>query len=95
MTLQVEGPGFMDTAKSTASDLLSLWGQYEATKLNTRFLELQNQNQAIDAVLKTQNSQAGAAAATDQTFSAWMKANPMLAAGLGVAALALLWVAVR
>lgn len=97
MTMQVvEGDGFFDSAKSTASDLLSLWGQYEATKLNTRFLELQNQNANIDAILKTQNAQAGAAAAVQtQSFSGWAQANPVMAAGLGAAALLLVWLAVK
>jgi hypothetical protein len=79
---------------SGASDLLALVGQYEAQKLNSRFLELENQNRALDAVLKTQNSQA-AAPVQQMTFGEWIKANPALAAGIGGGVLLLVWLAVR
>jgi len=97
MTLQVESSGSLwGSVTGGASDLLALVGQYEAQKLNTRFLELENQNKSLDAILKTQNAQANAAAHTQgQSFSDWMKANPTMAAGLGVAALVLVYLAVR
>jgi hypothetical protein len=81
--------------QATASDLLSLWGQYEATKLNTRFLELNNQNMALQTAAVSQNAQAAATVKPAQSFSDWVKANPMLAAGAGLGLAVVVWMAVK
>lgn len=80
---------------STASDLLSVWGQYEATRLNMRFMELQNQVALLQAVSKPSNPQGGAPVASAGGASEWIKANPALAAGLAVGAGLLIYLAVK
>jgi len=81
--------------KLGVADILQLWGQYEATKQNIRFLELTNQNKALESASVSQNAQAGATVKPAQSFSDWVKANPMLAAGAGLGLAAMVWMAVK
>lgn len=87
-----------DTASGlqrTAADLLGIWGQYEAAKVNLRFLELQNQNKALEVASVSQNAQAAAAVKPAQSVAEWVSANPMLAAGAGLGVAALVWWAIK
>jgi hypothetical protein len=81
--------------QKTAADLLGIWGAYERAKVDIRFLELQNQNKALEVASVSQNAQAAATVRPAQSVSDWVSANPMLAAGAGLGVAALIWLAVR